>query len=171
MEQQVEVSPLNRVYTGHCVPSERSFRKKLRKKYKAKFGGYSVEQDELILRRFKTLVSEAVTEGTPREFLQSVLETCSGKNQAELHKSKSRTIAVRNIIGLYVGQVGNCSLLYQYLTLKKNTNHEDGCQILKQRTILHLLVWENLIFDFSQTKPLKIHEILLKSLKHYINMI
>ena len=107
MDQQVEVSLLNRVYRGHCVPRERSFRKELRRKYKAKFGGYSVEQDEQIIRRFKTLFSEAVTEGTPREFLQSVLETCSGKDQAELQKSKSRTIAVRNIIGLYVGQVGD----------------------------------------------------------------
>lgn len=106
MEQQVEVSHLNRVYMGHCVPKERSYRKELRRKYMAKFGGYSVEQDELILRRFKTLASEVVTEGTPREFLQTVLDTCSGKSLAELHKSKFRTIAVRNIIGLYVGQVG-----------------------------------------------------------------
>ena len=106
MEQLVEVSLLNRDYTGHCVPKERTYRKELRRKYKAKFGGYSPDQDEMILKRFKVLVSEVVTEGTPREFLQTVLETCGGKNQAELHKSKFRTIGVRNIIGLYVGQVG-----------------------------------------------------------------
>ena len=105
MEQEVEVSLLNRVYTGHCVPRERSFRKELRMKYNAKFGGYSLEQDEMILRRFRGLVDEVVTEGTAREFLQSVMETCNGENQQELHTSKFRTIAVRNIIGLYVGQV------------------------------------------------------------------
>jgi len=100
----VEVSLLNKVYTGHCVPRERSFRKELRMKYNAKFGGYSLEQDEMILRRFRGLVDEVVTEGTAREFLQSVMETCNGENQQELHTSKFRTIAVRNIIGLYVGQ-------------------------------------------------------------------
>ena len=110
MEQQVEVSPLNRAYTGHCVPKEKSFRKKLRRKYNAKFGGYSVEQDQLILRRFKRLVTHLGAEGKARQFLQSVLDTTSGKNLAELHKSKFRTIGVRNIIGLYVGQVGDMFL-------------------------------------------------------------
>ena len=105
MEQQVEVSLLNRVYRGHCVPRERIFREELKRKYNAKFGGYSLEQDTMILRRFKVLFSEVVTEGTPREFLQTVLETCGGKDLAEVYKSKFRTIGVRNIIGLYVGQV------------------------------------------------------------------
>ena len=107
MEQQVEVSLLNRVYKGHCVPKERWFRKELRRKYNAKFGNYNLEQDEMILKRFRSLVSEAVTEGTPRDFLQSVLDTCCGKDPAELHRSKFRTIGVRNIIGLYVGQVNS----------------------------------------------------------------
>jgi len=104
MEQQVEVSLLNRVYRGHCVPKERWFRKELRRKYNAKFGNYNHEQDEMILKRFRSLVSEVITDGNPREFLQSVLDTCCGKDLAELHKSKFRTIGVRNIIGLYVGQ-------------------------------------------------------------------
>ena len=110
MEQQVAVSLLNRVYTGHCVPRERTTRKELRRKYNARFGGHSVEQDEMILRRFKEIVSHLGVEGSAREFIQSVLETTSGKNKAELHKSKFRTIGVRNIIGLYVGQVGDMIL-------------------------------------------------------------
>ena len=107
MGQQVEVSLLNRVYTGHCVPREKKFRKELRRKYNARFGGYSPEQDMLILQRFKTLVTHlGFTSDTARQFLQSVLEMTSGKKISELHKSKFRTIGVRNIFGLYVGQVG-----------------------------------------------------------------
>ena len=81
-------------------------RKELRRKYNARFGGYSVEQDMLILERFKTLVTHLGVTDTAREFVQSVVETTSGKEVGELHKSKFRTIGVRNIIGLYVGQVG-----------------------------------------------------------------
>ena len=113
MEQQVEVSLLNRVYKGHCVPKERCFRKELRRKYNAKFGKYTQEQDEMILKRFRSLISEVLTEGNPREFLQSVLDTCCRKSLAELHESKFRTIGVRNIIGLYVGQV-NFRILYEF---------------------------------------------------------
>merc|ERR1719220_2624093 len=58
----------------------------------------------MILKRFNYLVSQVVTEGDGRQFLKTVVECCNGKNRKELHKDKWRTIGVRNIIGLYVGQ-------------------------------------------------------------------
>merc|ERR1719431_708181 len=100
--QNVEVSALNIAYTGHCVPGEREYRRFLRKKYKAKFGRYHDEQDSMLLQRFDTLVQHGVVEDKV-EFYNFLNIHCNGKDQKELMKSK-RSIGVRNIVGLYVGQ-------------------------------------------------------------------
>ena len=69
MGENVEVSQLNIVYRGHCVPNQKSSHKELCTKYGAQFGGYTEEQDLMILRRFKHLVSQVLTEGEERQFL------------------------------------------------------------------------------------------------------
>jgi len=100
--QKISVSQLNTVYTGHCVPREREYRRILRKRFGAKFGNFYEEQDLMIMRRFNTLVESRVVEDKA-EFCNFLNTYCSGKDQKELHRSR-RSIGVRNIVGLYVGQ-------------------------------------------------------------------
>ena len=100
--QEVPVSPLNIEYRGHCVPREEE-RAQLRAKYGARFGGYYDEQDDGICRRFLTLMENHVVEDR-MQFCRDLDEYCSGKNQLELIRTSRRTIGVRNIVGLYVGQ-------------------------------------------------------------------
>eukprot|EP00090_Calanus_glacialis_P017672 TRINITY_DN27452_c0_g1_i1.p1 TRINITY_DN27452_c0_g1~~TRINITY_DN27452_c0_g1_i1.p1 ORF type:complete len:1070 (-),score=344.13 TRINITY_DN27452_c0_g1_i1:73-3246(-) len=100
--QNTPVSQLNTVYTGHCVPREREYREILRKKFGAKFGNFYEEQDLKILRRFNTLIENRVVEDKA-EFCNFLNTYCSGKDIKELRKS-SRSIGVRNIVGLFVGQ-------------------------------------------------------------------
>merc|ERR1719470_88297 len=85
--QKTPVSQLNTVYTGHCVPREREYRRILRKRFGAKFGNFYEEQDLMIMRRFNTLV-----EGKA-EFCNFLNTYCSGKDQKELHRSR-RSIGV-----------------------------------------------------------------------------
>jgi len=100
--QNVEVSALNIAYTGHCVPGDRDYRRLLRREYKAKFGRYHDEQDSMLLERFDTLVQHGVVEDK-EEFCNFLNIYCNGKDQKELMKNR-RSIGVRNIVGLYVGQ-------------------------------------------------------------------
>jgi len=135
IEENVEVSALNTVYMGNCVPNDRCLRKKLSKDFKAKFGKYTKYEDDLILNRFNHLLREEVIEDG-REFLKMMMKTCCGKDQTNL-KSHGRTLGARNILGLYIGQdipnklaftnynrllklVLNTSLLTKYVPVKKN---------------------------------------------------
>jgi len=102
LEQEIPVSPLNIAYRGFSVPSELSDRDYLRRKFGAR-NCYHEEQDQLILRRFETLVENGIVVDK-KEFCEFLNQYCSGKDRKEFLKTKSRTIGVRNIVGLYVGQ-------------------------------------------------------------------
>jgi len=100
--QQVPVSDVNRAYTGHCVPGDMDYRKLLKRKYKAKFGKYYEEQDEMLMKRFNILVQNGIV-ANKEEFCTFLNTYCSGNDKKELAKNK-RNIGVRNIIGLFIGQ-------------------------------------------------------------------
>jgi len=100
--QNIQVSDLNKKYTGHCVPRDKKYRGHLRRKYGAKFGRYYQEQDNMILSRFEELVTQGIVQDI-QIFCRLLGVHCNGKDQKKLYKSQ-RNIDVRNVIGLFVGQ-------------------------------------------------------------------
>ena len=84
--QNIEVSPLNQSYKGHCSPNK-ILRKELRKKFDAKFGAFVREQDDKIMDRFNFILAE---NEIPQDgnIVKLLLTTCKGKESEEIHETK-----------------------------------------------------------------------------------
>ena len=100
MEQNIEVSPLNKAYTGHSDIRDRDLRKKLRDEYGAKFRKHTDHEDSLILKRLGKLKRANLVDDFDM-FIHTLFDFCKGER---LQRKSDRQLGVRNIIGLYVGQ-------------------------------------------------------------------
>ena len=101
LNQEVEVSPLNRSCRDYTNIRSKAYRDELRRKYGAKLRKHTDHEDHLILKRFAKLKKAEVFKDF-NEFCESVVKFCS-KKEMKNHKGR-RNLKVRNIIGLYVGQ-------------------------------------------------------------------
>ena len=101
LNQEVEVSPLNRSCRDYTNIRSKAYRDELSRKYGAKLKKHMDHEDHLILKRFAELKRAEVFKDS-NEFCESVVKFCS-KKEMKNHKDR-QNMKVRNIIGLYVGQ-------------------------------------------------------------------
>ena len=97
LEQNLEVSPLNRAYRGHTIPPTKEARDTLKKDFGTSWGNYHEVEDSAILRRLGELEAAGVVKDRVR-LCHQLRDHCG-------RRARSRPcLGIRNILGLWVGQ-------------------------------------------------------------------